>query len=220
MTFSTGAKPYVVVNQPSPIVWPITVDELKLWAKIFNSAQDGLLQTIINGVTLQAERYTKKSFITKEYETKRDVFGDLDESPNPGFTNLNNCPVVLRRSPFVKVESITYISDGSPVVMPEADYQVATKEAYSQVYTTDSSSWPTIDTDVVQPITINFKAGFGETADDVPDDIKDAILAHATAVYKNSGDCSSGAASCSCRFAPPEAMAVYNSYRILEFRAF
>lgn len=214
-TFRTGAKPYKVVNQVLPEELPITLEELKSWAKIFNSREDDKLISIIKGVTLEAERYTHRTFIIKEFETKRDIFGDVDESPAPGYPHKSN-PIVLRRSPFVDIESITYVKDGVEQSIPLI--QIAEKNCYSQIFPDVNESWPSFDEGVVYPITVNFTAGYATDSTGMPEDLKIALLTHATFIYKNPGDCNNG--SCSCAYAPATAKAVYDQYRILEFRAF
>lgn len=213
--FSTGAQPYNLISEVTE--YPITVAEFKQWAKINNSVEDSLIQRIIAGVTLEAEKYTKRDFILKVYQTFRDRFGDVDESPSPVPVQTTDHPVVLRRSPFDQVVLIVYQSDGQPVNMDLNDVRVVQKDSFSQIVPVNS--WPTVDL-IPQAIEIQFQAGYGSAAD-VPSDIKNALLAHATAVYFNRGDCSDGSGvSCSCKFAPPESISVYNQYRIVDFRAF
>ncbi len=215
--YRTGAKPYVVTTPNPNLV--ISVADFKLWAKVFNDLEDAIIEQIIQGVTLQAEKYTHRVFLTTEFETKRDVFGDVDESPNPYYVGLNNAPIVPRRSPFHDLVSIEYVDTGG-ATQTLSGTQLAFKESYSEIYPAGGDCWPGVDCDTVHPITIKFNAGYGDTGADIPEDLLNALLAHMTSVYKNRGDCSNMSARCSCKFAPAESMAVYDQYRILEFRAF
>jgi uncharacterized phiE125 gp8 family phage protein len=209
---TTGAQPY---DLTAPVTdYPITLAELKVWLKITGTEEDALLQSIIAGVTLEAEKYTKREFITKSFETYRDVFGDPEESPSPIGCNFFELPIVIRRSKLQDVTSIEYLKDGSFITLDPSEYFIVNKDAFSQIAPIDQ--WP-IPTQRQQAIKIVFNAGYGD-ADDVPQDIKNALLAHATAVYTNRGDCDNGSSSCSCNFAPSEAMSVYNQYRIIDFR--
>lgn len=219
MEYATGQQVYNVTVAPTE--QPITVDELKLYAKISGTAEDALLAQIIKGVTLSAERYIKQDFITRTYRTFRDVFGDRADSPAyfgyPAHTcsqSFGKAPIALRRSPVGSIVSVKYYSGGALATVDAADYYLVVKPSYAMI--APVSEWPTPDLRM-QAVQIEFTAGYG-AASVIPADIKDALLAHATSVYQNRGDCDSGG-SCECKFAPAVSMAVYNGYRIIEFVA-
>lgn len=220
MEYATGQQLYDVTIPASES--PISVSELKLFAKISGTSEDALLQQIINGVTLEAERYTKLDFVSRTYKTFRDSFGDYAESPayvcNPPMRyrySSNNAPIVLRRSPLQSVSLIQYYSGGVLTTLNVADYMIVRKPAFSFVVPVGDALWPTPD-DRMQAVQITFVSGFGAAAA-VPADIKNALLAHATSVYQNRGDCNSGSSSCACEFAPAVSLAVYNQRRIVDF---
>lgn len=223
---ATGSQPYILTAQPT--VWPITVADFKAWAKIplSSSAEDGLIASIIKRVTEQAELYTKREFITKSFQTYRDIFGD--EGENPAYEGylasnyaLSLClPFTLRRSKLQAITSIKYYSGGIQVTLDPASYYIVHKEAFSMVASVNNAPWPLVD-DRMQAVEIIFTAGYGASADAVPAAIKGALLAHANQVYANRGDCDiesgAGAAACSCSLAPSSAKSVYNQYRIIDF---
>jgi len=213
------AQPYEVITPPAEL--PVSIQEFKSWAKITSSHDDALIQRIIEGVTDEAEKYTKRDFVEREYETFRNVFGDIEESPVRGcgrYIHLpNRTPVTLRRSKLLSVTGIEYEKDGNVTIFPLSDIRTIKKDAFSQIVPKQSSHWAIPDPEP-QSIRITFTAGYG-TAADVPAALKNAILAHSTAVYQNRGDCDDGSGgSCSCKFAPAEALSVYNQYRIIDFR--
>lgn len=216
MEYATGQQIYdVIVSAASS---PISVSELKLFAKISGTGEDALLQQIIDGVTLEAERYTKRVFVQRTFRTWRDSLGDFGESPAyvcaPPMRSpyaQSSAPVVLRRSPLISVSSVKYYSAGVLTTMNADLYQVVKKPAFSMI--APLSEWVTVD-NRFQAVEIDFVAGYAT----VPADIKNALLAHATSVYQNRGDCDTGG-SCSCSFAPSVALAVYQQYRIVDFVA-
>lgn len=216
MEYATGQQIYdVIVSAASS---PISVSELKLFAKISGTGEDALLQQIIDGVTLEAERYTKRVFVQRTFRTWRDSLGDFGETPAyvcaPPMRypySQSGAPIVLRRSPLVSVSSVKYYSAGVLTTMSSALYQVVKKPAYSFIAPLSDAGWVTVD-NRLQAVEIDFVAGYAT----VPADIKNALLAHATSVYQNRGDCDSGG-SCSCSFAPSVSLAVYQQYRILDF---
>lgn len=197
----------------------ISLADLKLWAKVTVIADNPILQRIIEGVTLEAERYTKREITKKTFRTFRDIFGDLEETPVDyrGARYFTDLPITIRRSPLLSITEITYKVDGSPVAMDLDDIDIDHRADYSQLVPAYGKQWAEIEPRP-QAITIEFEAGYAST-DVIPSDLKNALLAHATAVYQNRGDCSPDSGGCDCKFAPAEAMAVYKQYRILDFRA-
>lgn len=219
---NTGSQPYILAEQP--IELPITLAELKAWLKITNNAQNTLLINIIKAVTLSAEAYTKRDFIVKNYITYRDFFGDIGENPAYDFypaqiANIeNNWPITIRKSPFNELEQIEYIDkDNQDQVFDNQKLYVINKESYSQIGSMGRLNWPAVTHDRQQAVKLSFSAGYGATSADIPEDIKQALLAHAAYVFKNRGDCSSS--SCDCSTAPSTALATYNQYRIIDFVA-
>lgn len=224
MYFSpTIQQPYELITPAAES--PISLAEFKLWAKVTTSADDDLIQQIIDAVTREAEAYTKLDFVSKGYRTYRDYFGDEGESParqdyyyaGGGYYAGNYQQITLRRSPLVSVDSITYLKSGVSTAF--TDFYVVKKPSFSKVLPNTDTNFPTDADNRAQAITIDFTAGFGAAAD-VPSDIKQALLAHATSVYQNRGDCDPASGGCSCAFAPAQSLMVYNQRRIIDFRAY
>jgi uncharacterized phiE125 gp8 family phage protein len=225
MLRATGAQPYLFVTTNETA--PITVAELAAWLKMTNVAQiaaeTATLQMIIAAATQEVENYTKRELYLKTFKTYRDVFGDNGESPayvgypayyyQPAPNNTN--PICIRKSPFSAVTSIKYFdsNDVEQTINP-TDYYVVFKESYSLIFPT--TSWP-INIQRQQSISIEFTAGYSEDNAQgitLPPSLKTALLAFASALYEDKGDCSSG---CTCSSAPAIARAVFNQYRILDF---
>ena len=68
-------------------------------------------------------------------------------------------------------------------------YYNTVEDDYSEILTLDGFDWPDDADRRLQAIKIIFKTGFGDADTDIPRDITEAILAHATAMWKNKGDC-------------------------------
>ena len=73
------SQPYIVIEPPTE--YPISVADFKLWSKVTGTADDPIIDRLIKGVTLEAERYTKREITKKTFRTYRDIFGDLEETP-------------------------------------------------------------------------------------------------------------------------------------------
>lgn len=212
------SQPYRVIPLPgnADSFPPVSVAEFKLWAKVPGIADDAIIEMIINGVTLEVEKYTKREITIKAFQTSRNNFGDINETPIREPIYFTDAPVVLRRTPLVSVTSISYLSGGSFVALDLDDIDIIESPDFYSLVPAYGKVWKAPDRRL-QSVVIEFIAGY-ESADQVPEDLKFAILAHATSVYQNRGDCDSGGGSCSCKFAPAQSMAVYNRYRIIDFR--
>jgi len=211
------SQPYIVIVPAEE--YPISRADFKLWAKVTGTADDTIIDRIIKGVTLEAEKYTKREITKKTFRTFRDVFGDLEETPIDwrSARYFEDVPVTLRRSPLLAINEITYKVAGVDTNLDLDDIEILLSPDFSSFAPAYGVVWKQVD-NRSQSIAIEFDAGY-ETAADVPPDLLNALLSHATAVYQNRGDCDSGGGSCDCKFAPAEALAVYKQYRINDFRA-
>lgn len=212
---NTGQAPYILITPAAET--PISVAEFKAWAKITSSADDAIIADLIAAVTLSAEQYTKRDFVTKTYDTYRDVFGDEWESPARNNLYSIDAPIWLRKSPLQVVTEVEYLSGGSNVAYNISNLRTVKKPAYSYIKPNNGLSWPNVD-DEPQAVRVRFTAGYGAAAD-VPADLKQALLNHVLSVYQNRGDCDNGC-DCSCQFAPAYSLSVYRQYRIVDFRAY
>ena len=210
--YATGAQPYELENPVTQ--WPVALNDLRAYLKINNNREDNLLKGLIESATSVAEAYTKKDFITKDYITYRDVFGDLGEKPlSVGYPPvvpynfISAAPIVLRKSPLVSITEISYLLDGVVTVLDPSAYRIIKKAAYSQIIPT-GQYWPTADF-TQQSITIKFKAGYGEDAKGTPAEIKTAISEVAANYYVNRGDFSD-----ETKAIPETAKAIFNRYTI------
>ena len=192
--FAGRAYTYKVINTPDTS--PVSLAEVKSFAKITTNSDDPLICMMIESATAYAEKLTRRDFITRTYRTFRDSFpGDFHGQYLSGLqvNHLNgagNHGFEIRRSPLQSIESVKYTDTvGAVIVIPTTDYYATLEEDYSTLLTQIGKSWPSDALDQLQAITIEFKTGFGDDAADVPSDIKQALLMHATFLYENRGDC-------------------------------
>ena len=89
-------------------------------------------------------------------------------------------------------------------------YYFTDNNEYSSILVKDGQSWATDADNRKQAIKITFVSGYGATADDVPQGIKTAMLAHIANMYENRGDCS----DCDIAFKNSKAASLYSPYRL------
>lgn len=159
-------------------VEPLTLAEAKLHLRVTWAKEDDLINRLIVGARQAFERDTGRQLITATYE------GFID-----GFPQFDDKAIDISKPPLLAVNSVTYF-DPSNVLQTwlAAEY---TAKAFSgpfarrgMVYPSGLNQYP-LARRIPNAITINFDAGYGATAADVPDDIKEALLGWIAFHYVN-----------------------------------
>lgn len=193
------AYTYTVTVPPAGL--PVLLATAKNYLKITSTADDALITIFIGAATSYAEGFTRRDFITREYETFRDFFSNsvsegyytFGENPVLGAGVVNdsgNVGFELRRSPLQSVETITYLLDNVLTPVLAAIFYNTIETDYSEVLTVDDANWPDDADRRLQAITITFKTGFGDADTDMPAWVTEGILQHVANMYRNRGDCS------------------------------
>lgn len=193
------AWPYIVAVRPSTM--PLTVNEVKehLKLNVDETAQDALLKILIRAATEFAERYTKRDFITRTYETFRDSFAGRLE---------------LRRNPIQSITKVEYLKSGTLTTVSSDVYFLISSNSYPHIALETGQVWPT-DIDLREEVVkITFDAGYGNTLSSVPDSLREGLLQHIAAMYANRGDCDESSSAIDERLLPVASRLIYNMYRI------
>ncbi len=181
----------------------LTAQQVKDHLRIDTDVEDDYIADLIAVAVDQAEKYTKRDFLTKTYKTWRNNFFN---------------PIELRRSPLGSITSIKYYDASSVLQTLATDRYLITDESdFSIIYETPGTTFPTVCIRRPQAVEIQFTAGYGTDPEDVPVGIRHAVLLIASSLYENRGDCGEGGASdcSSCSVAiPAEAKSLLNMYRI------
>jgi len=166
--------PYSVTTSSTELA--VSLSETKDFLRVSSTDEDTLIENLIKTATKVAEKYTKRDFITKTYTTYRDVFYPEIE---------------LRRSPFQSIENFKYYVDSVLTNVDNSLYYTTNSTDYVKIILFDDASYPT-DIDTNRPyeaIQIQFKAGYGDTNSNVPQDLKNGLKTHIAQIYENRGDC-------------------------------
>lgn len=193
--------------QGSPAPDPLlTLSEAKLHCRIDVDAEDSLVQANVLAATRWAEQYTRRVFVSREFELTLDDFPRKawidshapqdEEAWPPRFGSLTQSTrfpeaIVLPIAPLVSLESITYASttlEGSP---EEPVYKtvegVIDKSSWPpRIHPKFKKCWPEVSR-VPEAVTVKFSAGYGEPGD-VPDDIKQAVKLILGSFYEHRED--------------------------------
>ena len=154
-----------------PLVEPIDRDDIaKLDLKLLDeTTEDDLLDILIQAAREWVEENTGRSLITQSRVIKFDYF--------PSIIELTNGPVQAD-SVVVKY----FDSDDIEQTLDSDDYWVDTHSQIARVVV--KNSWPST---MCRPnaVSVEYDAGYGDSADDVPDALKKACLFMLGHFYEN-----------------------------------
>lgn len=152
----------------------LSLDDVKEHLKIDDSNYDSQLFRLISSVTQFAEKITGRDLINKTYEAY------LDKFPCDS--------IKIRKSKLQSINHIKYYYNGVLTTLSSSDYYFTKSNDYSTINLVDGKEWPSIDCRK-QAIIITFVAGYGNDSCNIPALLKQAMLAHLTALFENAGDC-------------------------------
>lgn len=154
-----------------PAIDPVTAAEVKTLSRIDCSDEDDLITTLISVATNYVERWLGRQLISATYVLT------MDELPND--------VVKLPKPPLINVVSVTYVnSSGNRTGVSTSLYDVNTNGQWGEFYLAYNQSWPTDESPRKNGVEITYDAGYGSSADDVPEGIKQAIKMLAADMYE------------------------------------
>lgn len=173
----------------APTVEPVTLEKAKLHLKVDSADDNVLITALITTARQLAEKETKRAFITQTWEMILDSAKNEIEIPKP---------------PLQSVTSIKVIDDaGNETVVDSSYYDVdASENSPGRVRIKSGCSWPPHRG--FASFIIEFKVGYGDAAEDVPETLKQAVLQIIGHLYDNRGS----------EDLPPGAKALLLSYKV------
>jgi len=178
----------------APAIEPVTLDEAKDFLRLVTTTpeEDTLITSLIIASRIEAEKFTSLAFITQTWQLLSDII-----PPSLHTLNLLNQPVqvVISKPPLQSVTFVkTFNEDNTENLIAASNYFVSIYEGEcpekGRVTFNRDFVFPTNDT--LRPsdaFTIEFVAGFGDAAADVPQGIRNGILQEVAFRFENRGDC-------------------------------
>lgn len=153
---------------------PVTAADLAALLKLDGQDEAAILTRFIAAATRLAEAFTKRAFMQRTVELW------IDDFPTSRF-------IPLPQAPIGSVASVEYYADGDATrsTFAAAGYIVDSKSSPGRLVLENGYDWPT-DLRAANGVVITMVVGYG-AATDVPDGIKQGILAIAAEGYQAQG---------------------------------
>lgn len=156
-----------------PALEPVDRDEvvkLNLKLEEEDTIEDGLLDILIQASREDIENMTGRSLITQQREIKLDYFPCTDS-------------ILISNGPVQSVEAVKYFDyDDAEQTLDEDLYWVDTHSNIARIVI--KNSWPTTKTRP-NAVTVEYTAGYGDTAASVPAPLRSACLIGVAWKYEN-----------------------------------
>ncbi|OWK34965.1 hypothetical protein [Fimbriiglobus ruber] len=199
-----------------------------------NNSNDGFFQneyvsSLIRAARYQAESFTNRCFVSRTIQVTFDRFPPYDYNgwdwwnapgyPSPGVILPNPITRALRLwgGKVSSIVSFSYVDSlGNTETLTEGvNYRTHLTHTPPLIYPQPGTIWPITQFGALGNVTLQFVAGYGPAASNVPPDLVMAILMQIAYLHENRGDAkdpsSGGGMSAG-------AMRILNDYRLVEYR--
>jgi len=155
-----------------PATEPVSLAEVKTHLRVDITDDDDLITALVVAAREYCEAFQNRAYITQTWELT------LDEFPET--------PLVIPKPPLQSVSSVKYIDyEGTETVFDAANYIVDTSSEPGRLTLAYGVTWPTVTLQRLNGVKITFTAGYGDSASDVPQTVKQAILLLVGHWYEN-----------------------------------
>jgi len=146
------------------------VAKLHLKEDLVDTDNDTRIASYYKAARQWMELHTGRAFVSQTWTM------NLSDWPDDGI-------IELRPNPVISITSVKYYNtDGTQTTLVAGtDYQVDVNSEPARIAEEPGATWPSLETDRLNPIEVIFVAGYGTASTDVPDPLIHAnkfILAH------------------------------------------
>lgn len=179
-----------------PAIEPVTLDEVKSSLRITNAREDALLTQYIEDARIFVERVTGRKLIN---QTVTAYYNSFDHASSDDWWSGHRMGAVTEINggqrltlEFAPVQSITSLSQ---VAQDNSELVVSASEYYLDNYDDDTRSLLRSEDGITNgtrsqnSLKVEYVAGYGATAADVPSALRRAIIAMVGKLYVMRGDC-------------------------------
>jgi uncharacterized phiE125 gp8 family phage protein len=179
-----------------PAVEPVSLDEAKAFLRVEHDDDDDVIAALIAGARVHVEAQTRRALIVQSWRLVRDSW--------PAGGRVPILPAPLRELTAARVYRLDGTTQAIDVSAVAVDASAAPAVAWFEA--------PPAPGRVVGGIELDIEVGYGEAANDVPADLRQAIRLLVAHWYENRGLIALGQA---VAVLPASAAALITPYRVL-----
>lgn len=182
----------------APAAEPVVLDDVKAHLRVDGTAEDALITDLISTARELVEQFLGLVLITQTWRMTLDhwpgqkrIDDEWWDGVREGSITMFQSPAVeLQKSPLQSISKIdTYDVDGNATTFSSDYYFADTASRPGRVALKSNASWP-IPGRTTNGIVIEYVAGFGDAAADVPFAIRHGMQQLIGKLYENRGDTS------------------------------
>lgn len=179
-----------LIQTLAPSAEPVTRAEAKNHLRVDSdlTSDDTLIDMLISAARRYAEAYCGRSFITQKWRLVLDAFPGPSLLGVPAGTSysLPGHAVLLEKGHVLSVDQIQYQDmAGAWQTMASTDYVAELSGDLARITPVFGKIWPTPTLPQIGAVRIDYTAGYGAAATDVPEGIRQWILLRLTTMYEN-----------------------------------
>lgn len=201
-----------------PAITPVSRTEARNHLSLDEDIDDNQVRSYLQAAIDWAENYTGRFLISRTCQMMLDGAREIDdilwEGMKTGYSAMRYVDhIELAATPVVSVESIKYYNDSdTQSTWSATNYYVDTFSEPARIVLRDGGTYPT-DLRVANGIEINFTAGYGTSANNVPEAIKLGILQYTAHLFEHRGDSE-------VAIQPPKVIrSLLDPYKVLRFNS-
>lgn len=150
----------VLITKPTKE--PVTLDAVKEHLSIIGNDFDGYLSSMIFVARRQVESYLNRALVTQTWDYYLDGFSNVMRLPKGQLQSVTTVK-------YIDTDGAVQTLAGSPI-----EYSVDTYSDPGKVELAYGQSWPGVR-GISNSVVIRFIAGYGDSGEDVPEEIQHAI---------------------------------------------
>ena len=190
-------------HRSRPDVPAAALSDLKAQLRLDTDDEDSYLTGLLLTASAYASGYLAQSLITTEIRRQYDM---ASSGPQLQPVRLGRNVIYLPLGPVASVDSVEVLDrDGDATEIEASEYTLDTDSQPARIYLHEHHTGREIAF-----LRIDYTAGYGASAEDVPRLIQHGILMHAAYLYEHRGDCDAESAAMKSG-----ALDTYRSYRVV-----
>jgi len=180
-------------------VEPITLEELKIAARIDTVEENEYLESVIKATRLTCEKWLGRTLIEKTLRLTMSLWEQ---------------PMALPKAPAISITSIKTLDDyGAGTLIDPSEYYLSENKDPGFIYTPGSA--PTGGR-AHMGIEVIYKAGYGPEPEDVPSPLRQAILLWSTDIYENRIPAQGASVTLALEVIPSNVKRLLSQFRVMK----